>query len=55
MGLYCVSVMSLHAALITGCSEFLSLCPLFLCVSAILFLAAVRVFVSLCVCGLHVL
>lgn len=32
----CFLVMSLHAALITGCPKFLSLFPLFLCVSAIL-------------------
>lgn len=62
-GLLCVCVhgcvlfslyMSLHAALITGCSVFLSLCPPFLCVSAILFLRQQKCLISICVCGLCV-
>lgn len=41
--------MSLHVALITGCPGLLSLCPLFLCVSAILVLAAVNLCKHMCV------
>lgn len=45
----CFLYMSLHAALITGCPGFLSLCPLFLCVFAILILAAVNLCKHMCV------
>lgn len=50
----CFLYVSLHEALITRCLVFLSLCPLFLCVSVILFFAALRIFVSMCVCDLCV-
>lgn len=50
----CFLHMSLHAALITGCPVILSLRPFSLCVSALFFTVAVRVFVSVCVCGLRV-
>lgn len=62
-GLLCVCIhgcvlfslyISLHAALITGCSVFLSLCPPFLYVSAILFLRQQKSLISVCVCGLCV-
>lgn len=45
----CFLYMSLHAALITGCPEFLSLSPLFLCASAVLSLVAVSFCTPVCV------
>lgn len=44
----CFLYMSLHAALITGCSGLLSVCPLFPCVSAILIFAAMNLCKHMC-------